>query len=159
MKLQILQFIDKFYFLFKGIFPLNFYRYAVCGSSNLAFDIFLYFIFYNFTFAKENVDLVIVTLSPHIAALFSVYPITLFTGFLLNKYISFLGSSLKTETQFFRYWLVSLGAIVINYVLLKFFVEYLAFYPTPSRLLTIVITVAYSYILQRKYSFKPILTK
>lgn len=146
--------IDAFYFLFKGFMPLKTYRYAVCGGSNLVLDVFLYFIFYNFIIAKRNVDLYFVVLSPHIAALFFVFPITFLTGFLLNKYITFEESNLATRKQFIRYLVVALGAIIIGYVAMKFLVDYLGFYPTPSKILTIVVAVTYSYILQNNFTFE-----
>lgn len=146
--------IDSFYFLFKRFMPLKTFRYAACGGSNLVLDIALYFVFYNFVFQKEDFDLGLVVISPHIAALFSVYPITLLSGFLLNKYITFEDSNLKSQTQFVRYAMVSVGSIVLSYGLMKVFVELLGIWATPAKILTIVITVIYSYILQTKFSFR-----
>lgn len=134
--------------------PLKTYRYAVCGGSNLVLDIVLYIIFYHFVFDKVNVDVGIMVFTPHIAALFAVFPITLTTGFLLNKYITFQDSNLKGKVQFVRYFAVALGAISLSYLLMKMFVDGFGFYPTPSRLLTIFISVIYSYILQSRFSFK-----
>lgn len=148
------RFIDTFYFIFRRFMPLKTYRYAVCGGSNLVFDMLLYFVFYNFIFQKQNVDLLFVVLSPHIASLFFVFPITLTSGFLLNKYIAFDGSNLKGKIQFVRYLSVALGAIVISYILMKLFVDGLGFYPTLSRFISIMITIVYSYVLQSKFSFK-----
>lgn len=154
MRRHIIQFIDTFYFLFKRFMPLKTYRYAFCGGSNLVFDTVLYFIFYQFIFAKQNVDLHLVVLSSHIAALFFVFPITFVTGFLLNRFITFQDSNLPWNVQFFRYFVVGMGAILISYISMKLLVDYLKFYPTPSRLITIIFTVIYSYILQSKFSFK-----
>lgn len=146
--------IDSFYFLFKKFLPLKTYRYMVCGGGNLVFDIVLYFVMYNFILAKQDLDLGIVVLSPHIAALFIVFPITFFTGFLLNKYIAFEESDLKGGVQLYRYGLVVTGAILLNYVLMKFFVDYVGFYPTPSKILVTAISVIYSYTLQNRYTFR-----
>ncbi len=154
MKNSITNFIDAFYFLFRRWLPLKTYRYAVCGGSNLVFDICLYFIFYNFIFAKQNLDLYFVALSPHIASLFFVFPITFTTGFLLNKFITFNESNLPWNVQFFRYLIVGMGALLLSYVCMKILVDLLEFYPTPSRFLTVIITVIYSYLLQNKFSFK-----
>ncbi|WP_353963211.1 GtrA family protein [Aequorivita sediminis] len=154
MKESLIKFIDAFYFLFRRFLPLKTYRYAVCGGGNLVFDTFLYFIFYNFIVAKQNVDLFFVVLSPHIASLFFVFPITFVTGFLLQKFITFEKSNLPWKVQFFRYFLVAMGALVLSYICMKFFVDLLGFYPTPSKILTVFIAVAYSYILQNKFSFK-----
>ncbi len=154
MKKTITKFIDAFYFLFRRWLPLKTYRYAVCGGSNLVFDIFLYFIFYHLIFDKQNIDLYFVVLSPHIASLFFVFPITFTTGFLLQKFITFEASNLPWKVQIFRYFLVGMGALILSYVCMKILVDVLAFYPTPSRLLTVLVTVTYSYLLQNKFSFK-----
>lgn len=153
MATLITRLIDWFYPLFKGIMPLKTYRYAACGGGNMALDLVLYFICHNFVVAKQNVDFGIVVMSPHIAALFLVYPITFLTGFWLSKYVTFTESTLETKTQFWRYFLVSLGAIVIGYLLMKLFVDMMGIYPTPSKLLTIIIAVIYSYLLQNYFSF------
>ncbi len=150
----ITQFIDFFYFIFQRFMPLKTYRYAVCGGSNLILDVVLYFIFYHYLFEKQDVHLYVVTLSAHIASLFFVFPITFLIGFLLNRYITFDDSVLSAKTQFVRYFMVSMGAILLSYLLMKLFVDALGFYPTPSKMLTTVISVVYSYILQSKFSFK-----
>ena len=154
MKNSITKFIDAFYFLFRRWLPLKTYRYAVCGGSNLVFDICLYFIFYNFIFAKHNIDLYLVVLSPHIASLFFVFPITFITGFLLQKFITFEKSKLPWKVQIFRYFLVGMGALVLSYICMKILVDLFGFYPTPSKMLTVFVTVTYSYLLQNRFSFK-----
>lgn len=154
MKSFILNSIDSFYFLFKRFVPLKTYRYAVCGGSNLVLDIVLYYLFYHYLVAKENVDFYFFVMSPHIATLFIVFPITLLTGFLLNKHIAFIASNISTGIQLYRYVLVCLGAIVLNYAFMKIFVDMLEFYPTPSKIITTGIALVYSYTLQNKFSFK-----
>ena len=154
MKHYLIKIIDSFYFLFKGILPLKTYRYAVCGGSNLVLDILLYFLIYHYVVSKENVDFYFFVMSPHIATLFIVFPITLLTVFLLNKYITFEDSNIATGTQLYRYVLVCLGAIIINYVCMKLLVDWMGFYPTPSKIITTVIAVVYSYTLQNRFSFK-----
>jgi putative flippase GtrA len=154
MQKALIRLIDRFYFIFKRIMPLKTYRYAVCGGGNLVLDTLLYFIFYNFIVSKADVDLYFFVLSPHIATLFIVFPITFITGFLLNKYITFQDSNLKGGTQLFRYFIVGMGALLLAYISMKIFVDLMGFFPTPSRILTIVVTVIYSYIMQINYSFK-----
>lgn len=133
--------------------PIKTFRYAACGGGNLVLDTFLYFLFYNFVLDKQDVDLRLVTLSSHIASLFFVFPITFLTGFLLNRYITFQSYELPAKVQLYRYFLVSMGAICISYVLMKIFVDGFGFYPTPSKILTIGISVVYSYLLQNRYTF------
>lgn len=150
----LLKIIDSAYFLFKKFIPIKTYRYAVCGGTNLILDITLYFICFQFIFAKQNLDLFFVVLSPHIASLFFVFPITFLTGFLLNRYIVFSESKLRKKTQFFRYLTIACTSLLISYISMKLLVDIFDFYPTPSRFLTIIITVVFSYIMQNKFSFK-----
>jgi putative flippase GtrA len=146
-------FIDSFYFIFKRFIPLKTYRYAICGGGNMLFDLVLYFLFFHFVLRKQVIDLYFIVLSPHIASLFFVFPITFISGFLLNKFITFQDSNLSGRTQFIRYLLVAIGAIVLSYICMKILVDFMGFYPTLSRLLTMVISVIYSYLLQSRFSF------
>ncbi len=154
MKNFLLKIIDSGYFIFKNIIPLKTYRYAVCGGSNLILDTFLYFICFHFIFHKDNIDLIIVVLSPHIASLLFVFPITFVIGFLLNRFIVFSESELSMKTQFLRYLTVGIITLLISYFSMKLLVDVLLFYPTPSRILTILIAILFSYIMQSKFSFK-----
>lgn len=147
--------IDRFYLPpFRSWIPLQTFRYAVCGGGNVALNLFLYAICYNFILAKQNVDLGVVVISPHIASFLIVFPITFFTGFWLQKNIAFRLSPLTDKTQLFRYLLSVLGSVVINYLLLKFFVEVTHIYPTPSQALTTLITIIYSYLMQKHFTFR-----
>ena len=119
----------------------------------MLFDLVLYFIFFHFVLGKQEIDLFFIVLSPHIASLFFVFPITFVTGFLLNKFITFQDSDLSGKTQFIRYLLVAIGAIVLSYICMKILVDSMCFYPTISRLLTMVISVIYSYLLQSRFRF------
>ena len=150
----ILGFVDFFYPLFKVFMPLQTYRYAACGGANTSFSLFIYFIAYNFIFNKEVVQLGIFAFKPHIAALFFSFFASFPIGFYLSLYVVFQGSELRKRIQLFRYFLVALGCILINYVFLKIFVEGLGWYPTPSHVLTTGIVILFSYFSQRHFSFK-----
>ncbi len=134
--------------------PLQTFRYAACGGANTALDISLFSIAYNFIFKGHLVTLGFFTLSPHIAALFSALSISLPTGFFLNRYVVFQESGLNGRSQLQRYILVVVICIFFNYALLKFFVDYLGWYPTPSKILTTIIVVVFSYSSQTYYFFR-----
>ena len=134
--------------------PLKTYRYAVCGGGNLVLDTILYYICFHYVFAKQDVYLSLVVLSPHIASLFFVFPITFVVGFLLNRFIVFPESNIPAWTQLSRYLGVGLIALLISYVTMKFLVDGLGFYPTPSKVLSIGVTIIFSYLMQSKFSFK-----
>ena len=146
--------IAWFYIPFRKFVPPETFRYAATGGANLALDIVLYFLVYNYVLDKHIVDLGFVAISPYIAAFLIVFPITFFTGFLLAKYITFTGSPLRGKVQLLRYALSVGGSILLNYFLLKFFVEVCHFWPTVSKMFTAVFVVAYSYLFQRYFTFK-----
>lgn len=151
---HLIRIIDWFYFPFLRFIPPEIFRYAVTGGLNTILDLLLYFVFYRFILDKQIVDLGFVAISPHIAAFLMVFPITFLTGFILAKYVTFSASELKGRIQLFRYGLTVFGAIVLNYVFLKLFVEHFGWYATVSKGVTTVIVVIYSYIAQRYFSFK-----
>ena len=146
--------IDWFYFPFLRFIPIEIFRYGATGGANTLFDLLLYFIFYRFVLNMQIVELGFVAISAHIAAFLFVFPITFTTGFLLAKYVTFTTSELLGKIQLFRYGVTVAGAIILNYIFLKFFVEYVGLYATLSKAITTVIVIIYSYMLQRHFSFK-----
>src|SRR5579875_2587170 len=154
LRYGILEAIDFFYPPFRRLMPLQMYRYAACGGSNTLLSIVLYFISYNFVLQKNVLHLGLITFTPHIAALILATCITFPIGFYLSMYVVFQGSYLRKRVQLFRYFLVAAICFVLNYALLKFFVEKLGWYPTPSQIITVAIVVTFSYISQKHFSFR-----
>lgn len=156
MRLQeiILKTIDFFYTPFRRLVPIQIFRYGVSGGANMVLDWVLYFLVYNFVFCHQVVHVGPIAISAHIASFIIVFPITLFTGFWLAKYISFKESEIESKIQAIRYVSVVLANILINYLCLKLFVDVCGFYPTPSKMLTTFITVVFSYVMQKFYTFK-----
>ncbi|WP_217602654.1 GtrA family protein [Chitinophaga sp. GbtcB8] len=154
MRNLILQVIDFFHRPFAKLIPLQTFRYLACGGGNTALDIVLYFIMYNFVLHQQMVHLPFVTITPHIAALFMSLAITFPTGFLLSKYVVFSESNLRGRTQLFRYFMLVAACILLNYVFMKLFVEHLHIYPTISKIFTTFFVVCFSYLTQKKFTFK-----
>ena len=152
----IFAFLDIFYPLFRRFMPLQTYHYFACGGSNTALSLFLYFISYNFILDKEVLDLGFIAFQPHIAALFISFIITFPIGFYLSMFVIFQGSYLKRKVQFFRYFLVIMGCMVINYICLKIFVEHFGWFPTPSQMITTGIVILFNYFSQRHFSFRSV---
>jgi putative flippase GtrA len=150
----IIYILDWFYKPFKKYMPRQTFNYAACGGANTVFDIVLYFITYNYILDKHIVHTGIVAISPHIAAFVFVFPVTFSTGFLLSKFITFTESNLRGRVQLFRYGLTVLGSIILNYILLKVFVEFVGIYPTVAKILTTIVVVGYSYVCQKYFTFK-----
>ncbi len=120
----------------------------------MVLDWILYFLLYNFVIGHELVYIGSLCFTPHIATLCIVFPITLLTGFWLNRNVTFTQSPLKGWNQLLRYILVVALNLLINYVGLKLCVEVLAWYPTPSKVIITLITVAVSYFGQKYFSFR-----
>lgn len=150
----VIRIVDWFYFPFVQFIPKEIFRYAATGGANTVFDIGLYFVFYRYVLNMQIVELGFFAISPHIAAFLLVFPITFTTGFLLAKYVTFTSSELQGRIQLFRYGLTVAGSILLNYVFLKFFVEYCGWFATLSKIATTFIVIIYSYLAQRYFTFK-----
>ena len=158
----ITKIIDFFYRPFSKWVSEQLFRYAACGGANMVFDWVLYFLIYNFVIGHEIINLQFTihnlqfsqAITPHIATLCIVFPITLLTGFWLNKYVTFTQSSLHTLKQLFRYIVIVAVNLGINYIGLKVLVETCGWYPTPSKIFITLITVAISFFGQKYYSFR-----
>ena len=134
--------------------PINTFRYAACGGANVALDISLFFVLYNFVFKKQVVQLGFIAFQPHIAAFLFSFLITFPVGFLLSKYVVWTDSNIKGHVQLFRYFLIVLMNVLLNYIFIKLFVEYFHVYPTIAKLMTTVIVIIFSYLSQKHYTFK-----
>ncbi len=129
------------------------FGYLLCGAANMVLDTLWYFLIYHYVVFEQNVDLGVVVISPHIAALIIVFPITFFTGFLLNRYVAFRATQQRSTKQLFRYSLSVVGSILLNYALMKLFVDLCHVWPTIAKMLTTVIVAVYSYMAAKYFSF------
>lgn len=155
MRALIIRMLDVFYPIFKPFFNRQTYYYAACGGFNMLLDLVLYFIAFNFIFQKQVVHLTeYIAFEPYIAAFLFAFIITFPTGFALSKYVVWTESTIKGRVQLFRYFLLVITNLVLNYVLLKFFIEILHFYPTIAKFFTIVIVVLFSYLTQKHFTFR-----
>ena len=134
--------------------PLQTFRYAACGGSNMLLDIFIYYFSYNYILHKQVLDLGFIAFKPHIAALWMAFLVSFPIGFLLNKYIVFDISQLRGRVQLFRYFLIVAINLVLNYSILKIMVEYMNFYPTIARIFATGFLVTFSYLSQKHFTFK-----
>ncbi|MEO6894372.1 MAG: GtrA family protein [Ginsengibacter sp.] len=154
MQKKIIALIDFFYPPFKKLMPEQTFRYAVCGGSNMLLDIFLFYVSFNFILQKKDLDLGFMVLKPYNAALVMAFCITFPLGFLLNRYLVFSGSYLRGYTQLFRYLLIVIINLFLNYVILNLMVQYFHFYPTISKIFATVIIVTFSFLSQKHFTFK-----
>lgn len=147
--------IDWFYVRpVAAILPRQAFRYAVCGGANVVFSWVCYFLVYNFVLDKELLDFGFVAISPHVAAMLIIFPLTFFAGFWLNRNVAFRRSPIPSGTQLFRYLLSVAGSVVVNYFCLKFFVELCGIWATPSQMLATCVTTVYSFFAAKYFTFR-----
>jgi putative flippase GtrA len=146
--------IDFFYPPFRKFMPLQTFRYAVCGGANAVLGLVLYFIFFKYVLREQDLDLGFYAFKSHMAALFLSFCINFPFGFFLMKYVVFSNSDIKGRIQLFRYFSIYVFTLVLNYLLLKVFVEQFHIYPVLAQVLTAIIVITISYLTQRNFTFK-----
>lgn len=151
---MILPVIDFFYPPFRRLMNLQTFRYAVCGATNTALGFIVFYISFRFIFFGNNLDFGFYVFTPYTVALVLSFCISFPFGFLLLKYVVFTDSNLRGKVQLFRYFLVYLINLALNYVLLKITVEILLIYPTIAQMIDIVILVLLSYLFQKYFTFR-----
>ena len=154
MKNSITHIVDFFYPPFKRFMPLLTYRYAACGGANTLVGLLVYYVGYHFIFDHQVFQLGIFAFKPHVASLFLAGIISFILGFLFNKYVVFVESSIRGRVQLFRYALAFLLNLFLNFLLLKFMVEVLTWDAFVSQLITTLFVISLSYVVQKYFTFK-----
>ncbi len=148
IRTTILNVVDFFYPFFRPFLPLQTFRYAACGGANMLFDIALFAFSYNVIYQKRDFDLGFYVLSAPTLSLITASFVSFFTGFYLSRYVVFPESSLRGRVQLIRYLMIVIICFFLNYIFLKFFILFLGWYPTPSKIATTIFVVAFSYLSQ-----------
>lgn len=147
--------IDLFYIKpLRSIIPQQVFRYLACGGVTAFLDTVWYYIIYHYIVCEQFIDLGFVVVSPHIAALCVVFPITFLTGFWLNRNIAFRTTNISSLPQLAKYALTVAGSILLNYACMKLFVEACGIWATPSKILTTGVCAVYSFMAGRYFTFK-----
>lgn len=147
--------VDLFYLPpFRRYISRERFRYFGCGAGNyIVLDSLLYYIIYHHIVDMRYINYGLGFISPHVASLIIVFPITFFIGFLLNRYVVFESTSRKIKVQLFRYAITVVGSILLNYIILKWLVEGCAIWATPAKIICSMVTAIYSYIMARHFTF------
>ena len=153
---MILGVLDFFYPLFRRFMPLQAFRYAACGGGNTLLDILIYMLSLRYLFPHLVVHTPIpgLAFTRYIAAFLVGFSITFPLGFYLNRTFVFTGSTLKGRVQLFRYFVLVVICILLNYIFLKLFVEQCHFKPEVAKIFTTIIVVTFSFVTQKHFTFK-----
>jgi len=158
MRNILLKVIDFFYPPFSKWLPLQTFRYLVSGGCTLVSGIITYYACYHWILRQKDINIEI-PLLPHVisaptAALAIETCITFTIGFLLNKYLIFNTSNVKSRIQLFRYVLVWTMNLILTYALLKLLHEKLGVYPTVAKAIIAILLAFVSYFSQKHFTFK-----
>lgn len=134
--------------------PLQTFRYAACGGFNTLLDIALFAISINYIFTSEVVHFSSFAIKQHNAAFLAAFMVTFPLGFYFSRYVVFSESNLRGRIQLFRYFLMVLACISLNYMFLTLFIEQFGIMPTLAKVFTTVIVVTFSYLSQKHFTFK-----
>lgn len=130
-------------------------RYLLSAGVATLVDISVYFIAFNYIYHKQDIllfDSFLVT-APTAALLLS-YTAGLITNFLITKFLVFHESDLETYKQLFRYILVALAILALNYALMRFLIRSLEWYPTIARAFSAISIGVLSFIIHKTFSFR-----
>lgn len=149
-------FVDMFYVQQVAKYmPLVTFRYLACGVMNyFVIDPLLYAFIYHYIVGHDNIDLGIVVISPHILSMVILFPIVTFSGFCLNRYVAFEATQERVRPQMIKYLISIVGSLLISYLLMKLFVDVIGIWPTPSKVLSSIVTAVYSYLAARYFTFQ-----
>ncbi len=150
----LLPIIDFFYPPFRRFMNLQTFRYAASGGGNTLLGFFIYYVSYRHLLQERQLDFGFYAFKGHVAALFISFCITFPIGFFMSKYVVFSDSQIRGKIQLFRYFMICLFNLALNYILLKILVENANVYPVFAQVLTTTIVVLFSYLAQRHFSFK-----
>lgn len=154
LKRSILTFIDFFYPLLAWLLPLKTFRYAFTGGSNAFLNLVIFYLCNRYVYNDKVFDIVGLTMPGYIAADLTALCVSFPVGFLLNKYIVFDQSVVRSSKQLFFYAALTLTTIVLHYALLHLFVGRWGFWATPSEALIIVLLAGISYVFQTYVTFR-----
>jgi putative flippase GtrA len=150
----LLPMIDFFYPPFRGVMNLQTFRYGVSGAANTLLGFIIYFISFEYILHHEELRFGFYAFKAHSAALFISFCVNFPIGFFMSKYVVFSDSKIKGRIQLFRYFMICLFNLALNFILLKIFVERFHIYAVIAQVLTTTIVIVFSYLAQRHFSFR-----
>ncbi len=139
----------------KSVLESKVFRYFLSAGVATIVDISMYFIAFNYIYQKSDIHVFgSFTIAAATASLLLSYTLGLITNFLITKFLVFHESDLETHKQLFRYILVALVILVLNYVLMRFLIRNLDWFPTVARAFSAIAIGMLSFIIHKTFSFK-----
>ncbi len=152
---RVTRIVDFFYVkpLHKVISRQTF-RYIICGGANMVFGQVLYFLIFHYVIMEQGADLGFLTITAENLAQIILIPPYILVGFWLQSNITFPDSPLTQKRRFGRYLIQNAGALVVDTLMINLFVRLLGIYPTVAKPMADLVTVLYSYLTARFFTFR-----
>jgi len=131
------------------------FRYFISAGIATVVDISIFYLSYNYIFEKQPfyfTDKIAISAPTLSLILSTTCGVT--TNFLITKIFVFHESTLKTHKQVFRYVLVALFVLSLNYFTMTFLIKNLDWYPTIARTFAALSIGVLSFIIHKYFSFR-----
>ena len=110
------------------------FKYFIAAGVATVVDVGLYYLCFNYLFEKQPVTLFdSFVLKATTISLVISYSCGLVTNFSISKFLVFTDSEMKTTSAFFRFVMVALFVLMLNYFFMDFLIHQLLWYPTIAR--------------------------
>lgn len=140
--------------MLKKLYHSKLIRYFVSAGTATGVDVLSYFLAYNFLFKKEGLPVAGIVITAPTLSLAVSYTLGLLTNFMMTKHLVFFESDLHTRKQLFRYVIVALLVLFLNYVLMTFLIRQANWYPTIARACSAVVVGLISFVVHKFFSFR-----
>ncbi len=139
----------------KSLFANKVFRYFISAGIATWVDITVYFLAFNYLYQKLDINLFnLITVSAATASLILSYTCGLITNFTISKFMVFKESNLETHKQLFRYVMVAIVILFLNYFMMSFLIKTLDWYPTIARATSALSIGVLSFVIHKSFSFK-----
>lgn len=141
--------------LLQKLLSTRIFRYFISAGLATWVDVVVYFLAFNYLYEKTDIVFAKgVVVASTTASLIMSYTAGLITNFTLTKMLVFKESDLQTHKQLFRYVLVALLVLALNWVLMRFLIRSLDWYPTLARGASAVLVGVLSFSIHKVFSFR-----
>jgi len=139
----------------KKLLKSKIFRYFISAGVATWVDITVYFLAYNYLYKKLDFDLFgMYVVSAPSASLLLSYTIGLLTNFTITKMLVFKESELAIYKQLFRYVIVAIFVLILNYIAMRFLIRQLDWFPTIARAVSAISIGLLSFVIHKSFSFK-----
>jgi putative flippase GtrA len=141
--------------LLQKLLASRIFRYFISAGLATWVDVVIYFLAFNYLYEKSDIVFTEgIVVASTTASLVMSYTAGLITNFTLTKMLVFKESDLQTHKQLFRYILVALLVLALNWLLMRFLIRSMDWYPTIARATSAILVGVLSFSIHKVFSFR-----